>query len=90
MSAEKKERMRWWTEAKFGMFIHWGLYSMHARGEWAMLVERMPVKEYAKLAWKLKPPRSFSPETWVKSAKEAGAKYRVFTIWSYEFLRKNS
>ncbi|MCX8082476.1 MAG: alpha-L-fucosidase [bacterium] len=72
-------KMRWWDEARFGMFIHWGLYSILGRGEWVMYVERIPVAEYAKLADKFKPPKSFTPEVWVKLAKEAGMRYMVFT-----------
>lgn len=74
-----EERMKWWTEAKFGIFIHWGLYSIIGRGEWTMLVERIPKAEYAKQAWKFNPPKSFTPEKWVKTAKDAGAKYMVLT-----------
>jgi len=77
MGAEK--RMEWWNEARFGMFIHWGLYSILARGEWVLLVERIPLKEYAKLADRFKPPKSFTPESWVKLAKESGMKYMVLT-----------
>ena len=76
---KKGERMKWWTEAKFGMFIHWGLYSLLERGEWTMLVERIPRKEYAELAWKFNPPGSFTPENWVKIAKGTGVKYMVLT-----------
>jgi len=76
---KKGERMKWWTEAKFGMFIHWGLYSLLERGEWTMLVERIPRKEYAKLAWKFNPPGRFTPENWVKIAKGTGVKYMVLT-----------
>ena len=39
--AEKMERMEWWTKAHFGMFIHWGLYALHARKEWVMSNEKM-------------------------------------------------
>lgn len=76
---KKEERMRWWTEAKFGMVIHWGLYSIPGRGEWVRLVERIPEKEYAKLAESFNPPKSFTPEIWVKAAKDTGMKYIVFT-----------
>jgi len=76
---EKNERMKWWSEARFGMFIHWGLYSLLGRGEWVMLVERIPVSEYAKLADRFKPPKSFTPEIWVKLAKDAGMRYIVLT-----------
>ncbi|MCM8776729.1 MAG: alpha-L-fucosidase [Candidatus Omnitrophica bacterium] len=76
---EENKKMKWWDEARFGMFIHWGLYSILGRGEWVLLVERIPLKEYTKLADRFKPPKSFSPEKWVKLAKEAGMKYMVLT-----------
>lgn len=78
MSTRYEERMGWWREAKFGMFIHWGLYSLLGRGEWTMLSERIPPDEYAKLADQFRPER-YNPEEWVKLAKEAGMKYMVLT-----------
>lgn len=71
-------RVHWWREARFGMFIHFGIYSVLGHGEWAMFNERMPHREYAKLADAFKPdPRA--PETWVKAAQRAGMKYMVLT-----------
>lgn len=72
------KRTKWFKEARFGMFIHWGLYSIPARGEWAMLIERIPPQEYAKLARKFNPTK-FNADIWVGLAKEAGMKYTVFT-----------
>jgi len=46
--ADRVRRMKWWHEAKFGMFIHWGLYSTLGRHEWAMEEEGIPVAEYEK------------------------------------------
>ncbi|WEK20041.1 MAG: alpha-L-fucosidase [Candidatus Pedobacter colombiensis] len=79
--------MKWWKDAKFGMFVHWGLYSVTA-GEWKgkpskgnehfMLYERIPVKEYAKIADDFNPVK-FNADAWVKRAKDAGMKYVVFT-----------
>ncbi len=71
--------MQWWHEARFGMFIHWGLYSILARGEWVMYQERIPAKEYVPLANQFNPPKSFRVEEWVKLAKAAGMKYMVLT-----------
>src|ERR1700761_1309032 len=48
-------RMKWWHEAKFGMFIHFGLYSQHARHEWAMETEAIPIDEYMALAQQFNP-----------------------------------
>ena len=72
------ERYAWFDEARFGMTIHWGLYSILARGEWAQYIERIPLREYAKLAEQFKPD-SCEPEQWVKLAKETGMKYVVLT-----------
>ncbi|RLE59752.1 MAG: hypothetical protein DRN53_06805 [Thermoprotei archaeon] len=49
------KRMKWFSEAIFGMFIHWGLYSILGRGEWIMYLERILRDEYTKLADKFKP-----------------------------------
>ncbi len=56
-AATRDERMAWWHEARFGMFVHWGLYAQLGRHEWVMNRERIPVAEYEKLAdtWKPKP-----------------------------------
>ena len=53
--ADRNRRMKWWHEAKFGMFIHWGLYSIVGRHEWVMEMEGIPVKEYEPLADQFKP-----------------------------------
>jgi alpha-L-fucosidase len=83
LEAEKAERMRWWREARFGMFVHWGLYSQLGRHEWAMNRERIPVQEYEKLAdsWQVKdrPARE-----WAALAKKAGMKYMVMTTKHHE------
>ena len=79
-------KMKWWQEAKFGMFIHWGIYSVPAGkwgdntsyGEWIMNSAKIPVNEYAKLATKFNPTK-FNAEEWVKLAKAAGQKYIVIT-----------
>ena len=52
---DRERRMKWWHEAKFGMFIHWGLYSTLGRHEWVMENEGIPAKEYEPLADKFKP-----------------------------------
>ena len=73
-----EERMAWFNQARFGMFIHWGLYSLLGRGEWAMFRERIPPDEYAKLADQFKPAK-FNADRWTSLAKEAGMKYIVLT-----------
>jgi len=71
-----KDRMQWWHEARFGMFIHWGLYSIPAHGEWLLYQEHIPFDEYKRLADQFNP-QSYHPAEWVALAKEAGMKYIV-------------
>ncbi len=73
-----EDRIKWFLEARFGMFIHWGLYSILKRAEWVMYLERIPKDEYAKLAEKFKPEK-FDANEWVEIAKRSGMKYMVFT-----------
>jgi len=83
-TAETRERrMRWWHEARFGMFVHWGLYSQLGRHEWAMNRERIPMAEYEKLAdtWR---PKERPAREWARLAKQAGAKYMVMTTKHHE------
>ncbi len=81
--AEKAERMRWWTEARFGMFIHWGTYAMAARHEWVKNYERMTDKEYQKY-FELFNPDLYDPAEWAREAKNAGMKYFVITTKHHE------
>ncbi|MBM7565901.1 alpha-L-fucosidase [Paenibacillus sacheonensis] len=76
-------KMQWWREARFGLFIHWGLYSLLARGEWVMYQEQIPIKEYEKLAIRFNPAR-FDARSWVRTAKETGMKYIVITAKHHE------
>ncbi|MBT9151037.1 MAG: hypothetical protein DDT40_01221 [candidate division WS2 bacterium] len=75
---ESEKRIDWFKEVRFGMFIHWGLYSIPARGEWVMDVEKIPKEEYALLANRFSP-KKFNADDWVRLAKEAGMKYVVLT-----------
>jgi len=88
-SAEQfNARMKWWREARFGMFIHWGVYSVPAGiwkgrkvplpGEWIMHNAQIPKKEYQKLAPQFNPVK-FNAGQWVEIAKSAGMKYMVIT-----------
>ncbi|MBS1663398.1 MAG: alpha-L-fucosidase [Bacteroidetes bacterium] len=77
-STAKKERMKWWTDARFGMFIHWGLYSLGARHEWLKHNEHMTNEEYQKY-FTLFNPDHFEPGKWADEAKAAGMKYAVLT-----------
>ena len=73
-----EERINWFKSCKFGIFVHYGLYSILGRGEWVMDVERIPVEEYALLADQFTAEK-LNVQEWVDLAKEAGAKYMVFT-----------
>jgi alpha-L-fucosidase len=75
--------MRWWREARFGMFVHYGLYSQVGRNEWVMTLENMPIPEYEKLAETFSP-KPGAPREWAKLAKEAGMKYMVMTTRHHE------
>lgn len=72
------EDMAWWQDAKFGMFIHWGLYALLGRGEWVMHNEQIPAVEYARLAEQFVP-QSFNADSWAETANEAGMQYMVLT-----------
>ena len=76
-AAAKEARLAWWREARFGMFIHFGLYSIPGRGEWVQWEEQIPNEEYAKLADQFNPTSSVT--AWVETAKAAGMKYIVLT-----------
>ncbi len=73
-----QEKLKWFKEARFGLFIHWGVYSLIGRGEWVKYQEQMPDEEYAEYAPGFKA-QNYHPEEWVKLAKEAGMKYMVLT-----------
>ncbi len=85
---QSEERMQWWREARFGMFIHWGVYSIPAGtykgkqisgiGEWIMESADIPVAEYEKYAKQFNPVK-FNADQWVQIAKNAGMKYIVIT-----------
>lgn len=72
------EELRWFSESRFGMFIHFGLYALLGRGEWVMYHERIPRSEYEKLQQQFNPHR-FHAEEWVDLAQEAGARYLTVT-----------
>ena len=69
---------RWFEDAKLGLFIHWGIYSLLGKGEWVMENDKLPISEYAKLPPRFNPAR-FDAEAWVKLATAAGAKYITIT-----------
>ncbi len=85
---ERAARMAWWREAKFGLFIHWGVYAVPAGmyrgqqidgiGEWIMRRAEIPVSEYKAYSKEFNPV-AYDPEAWARLAKEAGMKYIVIT-----------
>jgi alpha-L-fucosidase len=85
---QRDARMKWWREARFGMFIHWGVYAVPAGiykgqriggiGEWIMFNAKIPVAEYRQFAAQFNPTK-YDPDAWVRLAKEAGMKYIVIT-----------
>ena len=80
---DRVRRMKWWHEARFGMFIHWGLYSVLGRHEWAMEQEGIPVAEYEQFARQFKP-KPTPARDWAALAKKAGMKYMVMTTKHHE------
>ena len=81
--ADRARRMQWWHAAKFGMFIHFGLYSVIGQHEWAMEKEGIPVLQYELLAKHFNPKPGFA-RGWAKLAKAAGQKYMVMTTKHHE------
>lgn len=92
-SVTKEERLKWFSDARFGMFIHWGLYAVPAgewkgkdlitAGEWIMLHAKIPVAEYEKLASQFNPVQ-FDADAWAQLAQDAGMKYMVITAKHHE------
>ena len=70
--------MEWWRDAKFGMFLHWGLYAIPARGEWVMHNDKIPADEYARLADQFVA-KDFDAGKWARIARDAGMGYMVLT-----------
>lgn len=81
--SESERRLQWFRAARFGMFIHWGLYAQLGRQEWVMNQERIPVAEYEKLAdtWK---PEPNAARRWARLARQAGMRYMVLTTKHHE------
>jgi len=83
---QHNDRMAWWRDARFGMFIHWGLYAIPAgewngktdHAEWIRHSAKIPVEQYDKFVGQFNP-TNFNAESWAKLAKQAGMKYLVIT-----------
>jgi alpha-L-fucosidase len=74
----------WFVRDRFGMFIHWGLYSMAARHEWVMHNEKIPPQEYEKKYFSRFDPDLYNPQAWADAASRAGMKYFVITTKHHE------
>ena len=81
--ATRARRMEWWHAAKFGMFIHWGVYSTIQRHEWVMEDEAIPIEEYMAHAKTFRP-KPNAARAWAKLARETGQKYMVMTTKHHE------
>src|SRR5210317_1505666 len=75
---EKAARLAWWREARFGMFVHWGIYSLAARHEWVKNFEEISAEEYGKYFDHFDPDLH-DPREWARAARSAGMKYFVIT-----------
>jgi alpha-L-fucosidase len=75
---ERNQRTRWFLSDRFGMFIHWGLYALPARGEWVRSVERISNETYQQYFEEFHPDH-FDPQAWARLARQAGMKYAVLT-----------
>jgi alpha-L-fucosidase len=82
-AAQKEKRLEWWQDARFGMFIHWGLYSMPARHEWVRSKEKITNEAY-QVYFENFNPVDFNPVKWAREAKAAGMKYAVLTTKHHE------
>lgn len=82
-AAQKEARMKWWTEARFGMFIHWGTYALAARHEWVKNNEHITDEAYRKYFDNFNPDL-YAPKEWARMAKAAGMKYFVVTTKHHE------
>lgn len=78
VTPESKKRLAWWREARFGLFIHWGVYAVPGRDAWVMWSDQICPEEYEQFAAEFKPAH-FDADAWAQTAKDAGMKYVVLT-----------
>ena len=83
LARSRPERMRWWCEARYGMFVHWGLYCLIGRNEWVQAIECIPKREYETLADRFSP-KPGAARAWARLARDAGMKYMVMTTKHHE------
>lgn len=95
-----EQQKKWWQDAKLGLFIHWGVYSVIGKGEWAYFNEHIPEEEYRRIAEQEFAPKRSAREIaqeWIRLAKRAGMKYSVmvtrhhdgFAMWDSQYSWKN-
>ena len=75
---QRQERTEWFRDARFGMFIHWGVYAIPARGEWVRTQEKISMEDYQQYVDNFNP-EDYDPAEWARIAKQAGMKYAVIT-----------
>jgi alpha-L-fucosidase len=75
---QRTKRTEWFRDARFGMFIHWGLYAIPARNEWIRNIERITIEDYQVYFDEFNPDR-YDAKQWARAAKQAGMKYAVLT-----------
>ena len=80
---EYEKRMQWFVNARFGMFIHWGLYAVPAKGEWYASIGRVPPERYEEYL-RTFDPVDYDPRAWARLARQAGMKYAVLTAKHHE------
>lgn len=83
IGVERNRRVAWMMEDRFGMFIHWGLYSISASGEWKQSYEKIPSEQYERYFNEFNP-IDYNPSQWADIAKDAGMKYAVLTVKHHE------
>ena len=83
LAKTRDQRMKWWRDARYGMFVHYGIYSVYGKHEWAMAEENWDPAEYAKYVDGFQPVEGCCRE-WAKLAKAAGMKYMVLTTRHHE------
>ena len=82
-AAAYADRMKWFHQARFGMFIHWGLYSLLGRGTWVMHHDQLSVAEIERLASQFTA-RKFDANAWAELARDAGMEYAILTTRHHE------
>src|SRR6059058_3450690 len=79
VALQNAEARRWFEDAKFGLFVHWGVSTLVGKGEWMMEHDKIPISEYEKLPPRFNP-TEFDAERWVKAVKDAGQTHLAITV----------